>query len=501
VISVNSGAICTGGVFTMIPTGAFSYTFVNGSNTVSPTSNTSYSVNGSTQGGCLSVGYAVANVTVNPLPVVSVSSGSICPGALYTMTASGAATYIYEGGSPVVNPTSTTSYTVTGLSAQGCLSSNTATSTVTVWLPPVLSISGPTAVCSGQTVTMTAAGAMSYTWAASNTTLTTYTVAPTSNSTIIVVGSDANGCVASASHTLVAHALPVITVNSGTTCPGKSFTMTPNGAVSYVFQGGSAVVMPSATTMYTVMGTDANGCTSAMPAVSTVTVINVVNLSVTGNTTICSGETANLTASGAASYSWDPSNLTNTIAVNPANTTTYVVTGMTAGCSGSSAVTVIVNALPSMTISSSSPSICAGESATLTVSGADSYFWSNNASSSLIVVHPGVTTTYTVTGTGANTCSDKITFVQNVDACTGLSKIENASISASVYPNPGNGEFTVELGQETLVSVLNGIGQVVYTGKMSAGATKVILNNQPNGIYFVQLKQGSANKTIKIVKN
>lgn len=500
VISVNSGAVCAGNVFTMVPTGAASYTFSNGSATVIPTSNTSYSVSGSTSGGCMSVAYAVANVTVNTLPVVSVTSGSICPGALYTMTASGAASYYYQGGSPVVNPTSSSSYTVTGVSAQGCLSSNTATANVTVWPVTPISLSSATAVCSGQSTTLTASGAQTYTWAANGSTLATYVVALTSNTTIVVVGSDANGCLTSASQFITVHPLPVISVNSGTTCTGKAFTITPTGASTYVYQGGSAVVMPSATTTYSVLGTDMNGCTSAA-ATSTVTVIHVVNMSVLGNTTICAGETTNLTAIGATTYSWDASNLTNTIAVTPATTTTYVVTGFASGCTGTTAVAVMVNALPGVNITSSSPTICVGESATLTASGAGSYFWNNNSSASFIVVHPGISTSYTVTGTDATTfCSNKFTFTQEVSECTGLAKIENNSINVSIYPNPNAGEFTVELSQETSVNIVNGIGQVVYS-KMLNGDNKINLSNQPAGIYFVQLKQGNATKTLKVVKN
>lgn len=68
-----------------------------------------------------------AVVTINPLPVVTVNSTSICPGASTTLTASGANSYVWSNGSTLpsttISPTSTTPYTVTGTSSFGCISS------------------------------------------------------------------------------------------------------------------------------------------------------------------------------------------------------------------------------------------------------------------------------------------------------------------------------------------------------------------------------------------
>jgi hypothetical protein len=64
---------------------------------------------------------------------------------------------------------------------------------------------------------------------------------------------------------------PTISVNSGSLCSGTSFTMTPTGATSYTYQGGSSVVTPTANTTYTVVGST-DGCIS-----------NVVTSSVTVN--------------------------------------------------------------------------------------------------------------------------------------------------------------------------------------------------------------------------
>ena len=72
---------------------------------------------------------------------------------------------------------------------------------------------------------------------------------------------------------------------------------------------------------------------------------------VTANSaTICSGQTAILTANGATNYVWSIGGMmgdtTNPISVSPLNTTAYIVTGTTNGCSNSAIATVTVNPLP-----------------------------------------------------------------------------------------------------------------------------------------------------------
>ncbi len=109
-----SGGITNGLAFT--PTASAGYTFT-GTNTVTSCTNT-----------------AVANLTVNPNPTITVNSGSICVGGLFTIIPGGASTYTIAGGNTIVSPTVNTTYTVIGTSSVGCISQNTATSSVNVLL-------------------------------------------------------------------------------------------------------------------------------------------------------------------------------------------------------------------------------------------------------------------------------------------------------------------------------------------------------------------------------
>ena len=89
-ITVNSGSICNGDSFTLTPSGATTYTYSSGSNVVSPITTTSYTVTGTNASGCSDLVGVVSTVTVNALPSLAVSSGSICNGDSFTLTPSGA---------------------------------------------------------------------------------------------------------------------------------------------------------------------------------------------------------------------------------------------------------------------------------------------------------------------------------------------------------------------------------------------------------------------------
>lgn len=135
-ITVNSGTICSGNSFTIVPSGANTYTLQGGNAIVSPTTNTSYTVVGTSSLGCLSSNTATSTVSVNPLPLIGASTSNtlICVGQSATLTASGASTYTFNPGgagtSIVVSPTITSTYTISGTSAQGCNNSSVLTQSV-----------------------------------------------------------------------------------------------------------------------------------------------------------------------------------------------------------------------------------------------------------------------------------------------------------------------------------------------------------------------------------
>ena len=128
-------AVCDGGSVILNASGATSYSWDNGvSNGVgfTPTSTATYSVIGIGNNGCTATDSL--DITVNTLPtIVAGPDQAVCEGSSVILNASGATTYSWDNS--VANgttfiPNSTTTYTVTGTDANGCV--NTSTVDITV---------------------------------------------------------------------------------------------------------------------------------------------------------------------------------------------------------------------------------------------------------------------------------------------------------------------------------------------------------------------------------
>ena len=197
---------------------------------------------------------------------------------------------------------------------------------------------------------------------------------------------------------------------------------------------------PDENTPYTVTYTASTGET----ATTQVTIKNLPTIVITPNPSlsVCDGSSATLTASGGASYLWSTGATSAQITVNSSGT--YSVTGTGSnGCQNTASAAFTVNPLPTISITASSTSICAGDSVTLTASGAGaggSYSWSDGQTTAAITVTPGATITYSVTGTDANGCfnnaSQQIT-VTAVDTAT-------VTYSASSYCQVPTGALAVD---------------------------------------------------------
>jgi gliding motility-associated-like protein len=407
-VTVNSPVICAGQTATLAANGAATYVWNTGSTsnplTVSPTSSTNFTVTGTTNG-CTNT--AVSNVSVTPLPTVTVSSSTICSGQTATLTANGAATYIWNTGSTTnpltVSPTSNTNFTVTG-ATNGC--TNTAVSNVVVNSNPTVTVNSPI-ICSGQAATLTASGASSYVWDTGATT-NTIVVSPSSTTNYTVLGASV-GCTNTAVASLSVTPLPTVTVNSPSICIGQTATLTASGATSYVWNTGPItnllIVSPIINSNFTVTGTT-NGCTNTAVAIVSVTPLPSVSVN---SSTICAGLTATLTANGASTYTWSNGANNAMLSDNPLTTTNYTVTGEQLGCINSATANIVINS--NLSLSVNEPTICSGQTATLTSTGATTYTWSNGAIGNSIIVSPTTTTSFTVVGNNGACFGSTVTTV------------------------------------------------------------------------------------------
>lgn len=439
--------ICIGQSTQLTTTGASTYTWspsatlsssTGSSVSANPSSTTTYTVTGDLLGCTAS---SQVTVTVNPLPVISVSpDDTVCTGQSATLNATGASTYMWSPASSLssstaasvtANPASTTTYTVVG-DLLGC----TATSQVTVTVNPLpaLSISPDDTICAGQSTSLNITGANTYSWSPSSSlsssTASNVTANPSSTTTYTVVG-DLLGCTATSQVTVTVNLLPVLSVSpNNTVCFGQSTVLIASGANTYLWSpsftlssstGSSVTATPTSTATYTVTG-DLLGCTSTSQVTVSVTPVPVVSVSFTD--TICNGQSTQITAFGATSYTWSPAaslsaTTGSSVTANPTSTTTYTVTGSANGCSSTTQLTLTVNPSPTFFVTPDD-TICGGQSIALTAGGASAYTWSPSASLNTstgpnVIANPSTTTIYTVTATGNNGCtaSSQVTVTVN----------------------------------------------------------------------------------------
>ena len=155
------------------------------------------------------------------------------------------------------------------------------------------------------------------------------------------------------------------------------------------------------------------GCITARTEV-VATVDPLPTLSISGNTSVCEGESVALTtsATGADSYSWNTNETTADITVSPVDLTTYSVTASNNCGDATDQITIEVNPAPAIT-ASADEEICEGESVALTSSGIGTIEWQpNGETTDNITVDPTITATYSVSAT--NSCGSVLEDIEVV---------------------------------------------------------------------------------------
>lgn len=424
--TVNAGSdqmVCTGAAVTLSGSGATSYTWNNSiTNGLSfiPTTTTTYTLTG-TSSGCTNTDQVL--VTVNPLPTIVANDVSVCANETVTLNASGASTYSWSPGTDLnqttgasVNstPVATITYTVTGTDVNGCI--NTDPITVTV-VPTTPVNAGPDVfICQGNSTILSASGGINYTWDNGLGNGNNVSISPLSTTTYSVIGTDANGCPGTDNMTVSVNANPTIDAGPDLTiCAGSSITLTGSGAINYTWDNGATdgiTFIPLTSELFTVTGTDANGCTNTDQINVTVNPLPTVNAGL--DQTVCEGTSVTLSGSGASTYSWD-NGISDNSAFVPSSTLTYTVTGTDInGCINTDNVIVTFNPLP-LTNAGTDVIVCDGTGITLSGSGAATYSWNNGVTQGSAFNSAVGTVTYTVTGTSAAGCvaSDNVDVTVN----------------------------------------------------------------------------------------
>ena len=416
-------------------------------------------------------------VTVNNQPSVQASEDqAICSGDSVTLTATGEGNFTWSNGdtgpSIEVSPTSTTTYTVTA--SNSC--SSDASDTVTVTVSPAidLTVSDDVSICMGESVTLTATSNEDLVWSTGETT-SSITVSP-SNTTIYTVASSNANCSEEKSIEVTVNNTPSVTASEDVTiCAGELITLTATGEGNFTWSNGATgpniQVSPNSTTVYTV--TASNSCSTDATDTVTVTVNPAVELTVSGDTSICAGESVTLTATSNHAVVWSTGETTSSITVSPSSTSVYTVTSDNGNCSASEDVTVTVNTSPTVS-ASSDQTICEGESVTLTATGVGDFLWSTGETSASITVSPETTTTYSVTASSQGCQSTAVDYVEVVvNESPNLSTTNDVTIEKgeSVTLNAtGNGSFEWSTGETTSSITVSPLVTTSYTVTLTSGS-------------------------------
>ena len=442
-IITGNNHICSGQSTTLSASGSDSYAWSNGASTSFITVNTpgTYTVTVTLPNGCSSS--ATIDVSVGTTPTPSISGNTtLCQGQTTSLTANGGISYNWSNGSATnsINVAESGVYTVTATNVEGC--SATESVTVTVNPLPTVNISGNSSFCQGDNVTLTATGASTYVWSNSST---DNAITVNNAGTYTVTGTDANGCTNTATHSVSVN--PTYNVPlTHSICEGES----------YNFYGQNITTAGTYThTLQTV-----NGCDSVLTLVVTLKALPTIAIS--GNTTLCEGESTMLMANGGISYNWSNGSTTNSI--NVAESGVYTVTATNAeGCTASTNVTVTVNPLPNVNITGNS-SFCQGDNTTLTATGATTYAWSNSSTDNAITVNNAGT--YTVTGTSVAGCSSVasvtvlvsqlpvITITGETDICAGESTTLTANGGTTYLWSNGTTDATLTVSNAGTYQVI-----------------------------------------------
>lgn len=406
----------------------------------------------------------------------------------YTWTLPGTATPSSTLANPAISFTNPGTYTLNVTAVNGT-AAVTVSSVVSVFTTPTLALNSPS-ICSSNSATLVASGsAASYSW--NNATgSSSLVVAPLSTSVYTLTGNNGGACSASATGTIFVTPTPTVSAASQSICVGNQATLTATGAGTYSWSTGASgsviTVSPAANTVYTVTGSNGTCSNTRTLSVSTGTSLSV-QLSA-GSQTICTGAFATVSAQGASTYTWSNGSNSSSIAVTSSLTTTlvYTVTGATGNCSGTATASIKVNQHPTVTVlSSPGTSLCAGASATLSASGANTYTWSTGATGNAIVISPSTNTVYTVTG-GDPGCTD----TQSIAIAGGLTQIVVSALAS---------QLTVCAGQSV---ALVASGANTYTWSNAASGASVVINPTITTNYTVTGGMGnctgSAALTIKV---
>ena len=508
-------------------TPAYSYLWNNGATTedLMNLSAGTYSVQVTDANGCTATTSSItinepSALTANCSPTdVSCNGGS--DGAVDLTVAGGTAPYLYawSNGSTMedISGLAAGTYSVVVTDANGCTA--TCSATVNEPTPIAIQINPSNVSCNGGNdgaIDITVSGgtpAYSYLW---NNGATTEDLMNLSAGTYSVQVTDANGCTATTS-SITINEPSALTANCSPTdvsCNGGSdgaVDLTAAGGTppyTYAWNNGSTMqdISGLAAGSYSVVVTDANGCTATCSA--TVNEPTPIAIQINPSNVSCAGGIdgdIDITVSGgtpAYSYLWNNGATTEDLVNLSAGTYSVQVTDANGCTATTSSITITEPAAIAIQINPTNVSCHGGNDGAIdiTVSGgtpAYSYLWNNGATTEdLMNIGAG---TYSVVVTDANGCTattSSITITQPgpISVTTQVTNVDcfgDATGSISTSVNGGTPPYSYTWSNGATTSGLTGIPAGTYTVNVSdannctsSGSSVSVTVMQPNSSVF-----------------
>ena len=251
-------------------------------------SNTSFIVKVTDANGCID--RDTVNAKVNPQPKVLASPKPVskCVGKQEQLKVSGAISYIWTpalglSSSTISNPMLTVQpginkYFVVGTDVNGC--TNTDSIDINILAGPIVNaIPSDTFGCNGATIQLSAKGAKYYKWFPStslnNDTFANPKLTIAGSFSFVVEGRDSSGCLGFDTVNITAYPIPNVKASQGASkgkCDSAIIQLNATGAQSYVWTPNiycdnntipNPIVKIPQETVFTVVGTSANGCVAS----------------------------------------------------------------------------------------------------------------------------------------------------------------------------------------------------------------------------------------------
>ena len=436
---------------------------------------------------------------------------------------------IYD--SLIVSPTSAKCYLFKITDSNSCILSNL--SNVRINILPSSSLPSASRICSGSSYTLdpgnNSGNVKNYIWSTGDS---TRLLTRNDSNTYWVKITDTLGCENFDTLSLFINPLPK--TNSGydsTICSGQSITLQATGASIYkwfilpysisISDSSTLFVSPSINSSYRVLGTIINFGVSCS-YIDTVNVnVNPLPKTNAGNdSTICSGQSITLLASGAAKYTWYilPSSISlgnsSKLNVTPTNTSVYRVIGIdSSNCDNADTIKINVNPKPITPIISGPVSVIINETNTYNVINNLGAFYSwfvNNGKIESGIGTDSVSVIFTSIGIGkikviesANNCSSD-TSSESIDIKDKINQ-QNGLNNFKIFPNPTTGLLNIEFetSEKNIdIEVIDLLGRsLLKTSTIHKGGLfqKTLNISQLNeGFYFLKITAGEKSITVKV---